>query len=286
MEIKQIDDRRFRETVVKNFHWHNSNRRYELHFTDLINCLLCTVKRKVLPDGDADDFEESYTQVLDWIGGLGFDNLITERISGKTTTWIDGAQGNVDMVFENIPYELTSTLYLNQKVKAANDDLMDTYYRYKLEQLRLYMAGIGKTTGKLKIIERAGDRGGMYLALASFLNGKRIYKRPRPKEHTWKVEMTPLELAHVRIDFIRRKDLLCEALATGNITKLFELRDTVAPILKTSFCTDKETGYCREWPLFQGKNWHLFQKAQREWLTLVCDTDEPTPMAQELRRWM
>lgn len=276
MRIEKIDDAEFRREAVKNFHWHDSSRRFELHFTDFINCLLCSLKRKVLPDGDRDDLKESYTQVLDWVGGLGFDNLITERISGKTVTRIDGAQGNVDMIFRGVPYELTSTLYLAKKVKESND-ISETYYRYKLEQLKLYMAGIGKTEGRLKIIERAGGR--------RVDDSGKPYGRPRPVEHTWRVIVTPLELAHTRIDFIQRKNVLTEALATGNISRLFELRDTYTPILKTSFCA-KENGYCREWPLFQGKNWYLFQKAWKEWFTVVMDSDDETPMIRELRRWM
>jgi hypothetical protein len=271
MDIKKIDDAPFRKETVKAFHWHDSSRRFELHFTDIITCLLCSVKRKILPENGIDP-NESYGQILSFVRGLGFDNLITERISGKTTVWIDGMQGNIDMIFHQIPYELTSSIYVGNSVKNSDD--LAGKYRYKIEQLKAYMAGLGSTIGRLKLIE--------------------VASRP-PSEFTWELSLSPLELAHLRIDLIRRKDLLTEALATGNIQKLFELREMVTPILKDSFCLDHQTGYCKEWPLFQGKKWYDFQRAHKEWLSQLSDTKtlpkygwvrEPTPIMKELQKWM
>ena len=57
--------------------------------------------------------------------------MITERFAGKTTVWIDGAQGNIDMILHGIPYELTSSICVGNSIKKSND--LAGRYQYRLE---------------------------------------------------------------------------------------------------------------------------------------------------------
>src|SRR5439155_8538921 len=153
-----------------------------------------------------------------------------------------------------------------KSVKKSDD--LDGKYGYKIEQLKMYMAGLPSTSGRLKIIEVAG--------------------RP-PTEHTWNLGLDPLDLAHVRIATINRKDVLMRALATGSLIQILKLKHIYAPILKSSFCAD-ETGFCKEIKMLRNETYRRkWQTGWREWLTLVMDQNDPDnlgPTAREIRRWM
>ena len=214
MKIQKIDDPQFREAIMQTFSERDSPRRYEIHFTDLINCLFCSFQHKVLLDEPSDD---RYDAILTWARGLAFDSVITSRISKKTLIVLGGAQGEVDMVFQGMPYELTSSLFMAKATKESDD--LAGRYQYKQTQLRYYMAALSKPIGRLKIIEQAGQK-------------HQNESLPGTREHTWQIEMTPLELSKERRRIIDLAIILKKALQTGR----WQMLRDFSPITGDSRC--------------------------------------------------
>ena len=228
MNIKKVDDPEFRKALISTFTERDNPRRFQIHFTDLIVCLCCSAMHKVLPEEATD---ERYDAILTWTRGLAFDSTITSRMSGKTAVEIDGTMGEIDMMFQDMPYELTSSVFISNRVKQSDD--LDGKYQYKQQQLRFYMAAIGSTRGRLKIVEVAKS------------NSDTRY-------HTWEIEMTPLELARDRIILVNRKNILKHALRTGSLAQMERLSNIYCPILKDSRCIDPETSLCKN---LRQQNW-------------------------------
>lgn len=212
MKITPIDDSVFREDLVSAFVDKGSPRRYELHLTDAINCIMCSFLRKIFPEPRG---EEKYGDILDWAGGLVFDSTITSRFGGKHTVWVGDMQGNVDMMVRGIPYELTSTMFLSKDFVQLFLD--GKRYSYKLEQLRLYMSSLCVTQGRFKVLQRVKVRKKEEREAPVDDGYPPISPKKKFKviEHTFDVRMTPLELAQKRMELIERSYALAFALATG-----------------------------------------------------------------------
>ena len=261
MKIVHTDDPEFRSLMIGAFLDRGDHRKFEIHFTDLINCLMCCYMRKIMPERRDDS---KYTDILDWGGGLVFDTTITNLFGGKTRVGIGEAQGDIDMmvplpsVGRPIPYELTSTMFLPRDIIGMVQ--RRERYAYKIDQLKLYMAALCETSGKFKVLQRFKPRNSEPDGHAMPWEGPK--KRFQVIEHTFSIELTPIDLARLRIAIIKRARSLITALSSPSAWNL--IPENYRPILKDSWCKD-EKGICNS---YQWARTHPEKtyKAWRNWL--------------------
>jgi hypothetical protein len=243
VRIVHQDDPEFRKLMIGAFLDKGDHRRFEIHFTDLINCLMCTYMRKVMPERRDDG---RYSDILDWSGGLVFDTTITNVFGGKRRVGIGDAQGDIDMMVpvsslgRSIPYELTSTMFLPRDIIRMVEKR--ERYAYKINQLKLYMAALCEPSGKFKVLQRFKPRQEVSDNHAMPWDGPK--KRFQVIEHTFSIELTPLDLARLRIAIIKRARCLQTALSSPGAWNL--IPENYRPILKDSWCKD-ENGICRSY---------------------------------------
>jgi hypothetical protein len=248
--IVPTDDIRWRRAFVGHFAGRDSWRSHEIHITDLINCCMTSYRRKLFPEeatAGAAEVEARYGKLLTWNRGIAFDQILTESFTeGKHHFKVNDIEASVDTMFEGVPYEFTSSNFVPKVVKTiweAMEPVPDLggKYEYKVEQARLYMAGLGVRMAKLKIVELIGKV---------------------PREFTFEVHMTPAALAKKRVELLTRRDILWNTLRWGSWSSI---PPEFRPILKDALCAANREGICEDWAWAKAHP-NEMDKAWMEWI--------------------
>jgi len=241
MKIKEIDDIEFRKAVFKAISAKDRRRRFEVHFTDLPYSLILAFYNKLFPQEYS---EEEYRAIARWMRGIGheigFVNLLRSFFSPthQKLTVLGKAQGSIDLVFQDIIYEVTTTVSFPEWRKLP--------YIGKALQLIYYMASERANKGRLKI----------FLILGQKRNLTKVKPEDRKYvvERTWEITLTDEEIEHYRKIIRKKSRLLHKALLSGDWTKL--------PRTNHLWLRDIENEKIR----WMRENPEEVRKAHKEWL--------------------
>jgi len=194
LKVYEINDEEFKNALIMAVKSGDSQRRYELHFTDILYSPIQAFHGKIFPTTLEDIMEDPishYQNVIRWMYGRGVEDGIKNAMDIKGETFeFAGASGNLDVRFMGIPYEFKTTRYPYTKPLP---------YPHAVQQLVNYMIVHREPLGRIKMFDM-----------------KRLCER------TWNVELTKKDIKSRRKGFIKSLKLLKTALYTGDWTILPE----------------------------------------------------------------
>lgn len=202
MNIVEIDDKSFKEKLYRAVTKTTDDRRFRNHSTDLIYCPRKAFARKVLLTEDYFT-DESYETILSWMWGKGIQIGITTTLNleGEIEVLYNPddkeSVGNIDFEFENILYELKTSLYSHKSRRLP--------WITAIVQAMQYCAAKNKRQIKIKMwyVER-------------FLDKFDKRWKVRPKERTWLLELSDEDIPLVMQGMREKDTMLSQALASGN----------------------------------------------------------------------
>jgi hypothetical protein len=216
--VREIDDRDFREKVFNGIRRKDSARRFEVHITDLIYCLRAAWFQKVLPQEYS---EGEFEKVWHWMRGTGIEigtvaalrNVIEERLTYQKRVSIGGAIGSIDILMDDIPYELTTAIFYGSKKKPKVYPPSG-----KVMQDVGYMVAQHNQRGRVKVYIMLPPKEERTIRKPG-LNANVVQTFSRP-ERTWELSASLRGALFFRNLFRQRGDILKGALDTGNFSIL------------------------------------------------------------------
>lgn len=262
-DIKEIDDKYFREALYEGVVRRDSYRRFEIHNMDLIYCLRSAWSQKIIPRFFT---EEEHSTIFMWVARKGIEIGVTNAIKSvfpraktQKLVFLGRSRGSMDLDLRGEPYELTTKLFYGSAKNPRTNPPPD-----KVLQLITYISADDLPEGKVKVyilLPPREEKSSKEIPKLS--NVKKDIKR---FERTWRVRLRD---DYFKKLFVERSELLYKSLVSGDWTILpkayFSWKCRYCSIeykgRKMNFCE-----FLRDFPNEVRESWYDWNKERKKFI--------------------